>query len=101
MAIILDMEMPKGKCWWHDENGKEHECKLFPCGADCFDSESREKSCPIIGEIPDKHGALKDSDDIVEEIIKDAREGKITDAEAGWFTALVRSCPTIVPTTTH
>ena len=62
MAVILDMEMPKGKCWWHDENGKEHECQLFPCGVGCFDSDFREKSCLIIGEIPDKHGRLIDAD---------------------------------------
>ena len=68
MAVILDMEMPKGKCWWHDENGKEHECKLFPCGVSCFDSYFREKSCIIIGEIPDEHGRLKDESVIIEKI---------------------------------
>ena len=54
MALIIKGEMPKGKCWWHDENGKEHECQFFPCSHTIND-------CPIIGEIPDEHGDLIDA----------------------------------------
>lgn len=57
MALIIKGEMPKGKCWWHDEQGKEHECQFFPCTRDA-------DNCPIIGEIPDKHGRLIDVDEL-------------------------------------
>lgn len=53
MALIIDAPMPKGKCWWHDEQGKEHECHFFPCWGNA-------DNCPIIGEIPDKHGRIID-----------------------------------------
>ena len=55
MAIVIKGKMPKGKCWWHDENGKEHVCQFFPCTRDA-------DNCPIIGEISDNHGRLIDAD---------------------------------------
>ena len=66
MALIIKGEMPKGKCWWHDEQGKEHECQFFPCDAVyCLDPEDKNEQCLIIGEIPDKHGRLIDADALV------------------------------------
>ena len=63
MALIIKGEMPKGKCWWHDEQGKEHECQFFPCNAIyCLDPKDRKEMCLIIGEIPNKHGRLIDAD---------------------------------------
>ena len=66
MAIVIKGEMPKGRCWWHDEQGKEHECQFFPCTRDA-------DNCPIIGEIPDKHGRLIDADKL-KQVMDDATE---------------------------
>ena len=92
MALIIKGDMPKGKCWWHDENGEEHECQFFPC---------YENDCPILGEIPDEHGRLVEADEITDAIIESNRNGEITGGEAGLFTAIVHNAKTIIPSTIH
>ena len=66
MALIIDAPMPKGKCRWHDEQGKEHECQFFPCTGDA-------DNCPIIAEIPDKHGRIVDLDEVLDWLVNERR----------------------------
>ena len=67
MALIIKGDMPKA-CAWYDEEG--HCIRCFNYGAcpyekiDCF--PKRPPRCPIIGEIPDEHGRLKDESVIIE-----------------------------------
>lgn len=75
MAIVIKGEMPKGKCWWHDEQGKEHECQFFPCTRDA-------DNCPIIGEIPDKHGRLIDADALIGSAYEIQRQTHVSFPEA-------------------
>lgn len=69
MAVIIDENMPKG-CCWKQESGCFDICKLRKvCGRGVSDKPLmtgyRHRDCPIIGEIPDKHGDLKDANAIL------------------------------------
>lgn len=56
MAIIIDAERPHA-CWACD----------YRCGSNIIartEEEGIPDDCPIIGEIPDKHGRLIDADEL-------------------------------------
>jgi len=79
--IIIKGEMPKG-CEVNDENHKMKSCPLknsceaylkrYQVDRDLIDYYPED--CPIVGEIPDEHGDLKDIADIMQryehEIVK-------------------------------
>ena len=69
MALIIDANMPKG-CCWELESGYFDICNLRKvCGRGVSDKPLmpgfRHRDCPIIGEIPDEHGDLKDANAIL------------------------------------
>lgn len=70
MALIIEGERPKGNCWWHDDNGNEHECIFFPCHAYETIGSDNMTHCPIVGEIPDKHGRFVDVDTVIRQLRK-------------------------------
>lgn len=56
MAIVIDAERPHA-CWACD----------YRCGLNIIartEEEGVDDDCPIIGEIPDKHGRLIDADEL-------------------------------------
>lgn len=64
--IIVKGKMPRGCI--EKENGKYSECERR---IDCIYSDNnliniRPYCCPIVGEIPDEHGDLKDTADIMQ-----------------------------------
>lgn len=69
MSLIIKADMPKG-CCWEQESGCFDICKLRKvCGRGVSDKPFmtgyRHPDCPIIGEIPDKHGRLIDADKLI------------------------------------
>ncbi len=68
MALIIKGERPKGNCWWHDDDGKEHECMFFPCHAYETIGSDNMTHCPIVCEIPDTHGRIIDADKVIKVI---------------------------------
>ena len=67
MALIIKADMPKA-CNWFDENGKHHFCKVNAfCDCRIYTRDKRPSDCPILGEIPEKHGRLIDADKLAEE----------------------------------
>lgn len=73
MALIIKGDMPKA-CNWFDENGKHRFCKVNAfCDCRIYTRGERPSDCPILGEIPDKHGRLVDLDAFLE-----ARENMAT-----------------------
>lgn len=66
MALIIEGDMPKA-CNWFDENGKHRFCKVNAfCDCRTYTRGERPSDCPIIGEIPDRHGDLKDANIIMQ-----------------------------------
>lgn len=63
MALIIDAPMPPS-CRWHNTNGRNTSVEICPylqsCSAEFNVDDWRPSDCPIIGEIPDKHGDLID-----------------------------------------
>ena len=61
MALIIKGDMPKA-CNWFDENGKHRFCNVNAfCDCRIYSRGKRPSDCPILGEIPDKHGRLIDA----------------------------------------
>ena len=102
MALIINESMPKA-CCWYDEEGHCIRCFYYGvCPYEKIDFVAkRPPRCPILGEMPDKHGRLVEADEITEAIIESARIGEITGGEAGFFTAIVHNAKTIIPSTIH
>ena len=106
MALIIKGDMPTccGLC-----------CECLGGGSDAYycnrakrqisevvpPYDKRMEWCPIIGEIPYKHGRLVEADGITDAIIESERNGEITGGEAGLFTAIVHNTITIIPSTIH
>ena len=66
MALIIKGDMPKG-CNWFDENGKHRFCKVNAfCDCEIYTRGERPSDCPILGEMPDVHGRLKDESVIIQ-----------------------------------
>lgn len=69
MALVIKGEMPKA-CNWFDENGKHHFCKVNAfCDCEVYTRGERPSDCPILTEIPDKHGRLIDADNLISTIL--------------------------------
>lgn len=58
MALIIKADMPKG-CGWDCDLWSEGLCAPLQKSVD---EHTIDSDCPIIGEIPDKHGRLIDAD---------------------------------------
>ena len=120
MALIIKGAMPKGCGWdchyvavnkYYDErDDKIHKCVFCALNHSIRYKDSgfpeeyehtRHPDCPIIGEIPDKHGRLVEADEITDAIIESERNGEINGGEAGLFTAIVHNAKTIIPSTIH
>lgn len=66
MALIIDMEMPKA-CVWEKASNVLDVCNMIHrCPYAKASAEKRPEGCLIKGEIPDKHGALKDANALKE-----------------------------------
>ena len=66
MALIIKGDMPKA-CWnMRNIDGEiiYYKCPYCECcGHVCpYDVDYRPSNCPIVGELPDKHGRLIDAD---------------------------------------
>ena len=69
MALIIDANTPTccGGCFFLDYDTNERP-RCFLCGADITENvreQTKLPICPIIGEIPDKHGRLIDADSLL------------------------------------
>lgn len=95
MALIINADMPKacGYCFAYDD--EYCQCSLEPS----YDAHwSRENHCPILGEIPDKHGRMIDGDALMERMLDLFRHGYVFD-EIG-IVGLFRIMPTVLERTT-
>lgn len=97
MALVIDLAKPDSceECRFHRkhmyrENGYMHICDALQ-RAEQDGTRWLYGSCPILGEIPDKHGDLKDEMDIIHRI------EKIVDADlAQDIIGEILASPTIV-----
>lgn len=104
MALIIDAPMPKG-CCWKLESGCFDICKLRKvCGKGVSDKPLmtgyRHRDCPIIGEIPDKHGRLIDADAIISKIERIVHPDDLTHTIA-WsiMKQIIAEAPTVLGAT--
>jgi len=68
MALIIKGEMPT--CCWYCDRDLETNCPITESNEGYEEwknivNEVRHPDCPIIGEIPDRHGDLKDANAIL------------------------------------
>ena len=81
MALIIKGDMPKA-CNWFDENGKHRFCKINAfCDCRIYSRGKRPSDCPILGEIPDKHGRLIDAN-VAYDKIAEQEGGNYVDMDA-------------------
>ena len=78
MALIIKADMPKG-CGWDCDLWSEGLCAPLQKSVD---EHTIDSDCPIIGEIPDKHGDLVDVQAIEERAKEIQYERGITYKEA-------------------
>jgi hypothetical protein len=96
MAIIIDAEKPHA-CWACD----------FRCGLNIIartEEEGIPDDCPIIGEIPDKHGRLIDADKLRGEtnylICTDCEVESCEDCDVEWCKNIIENAPTVLEAST-
>lgn len=98
MELIIKADMPKACAYCFAYDDEYCQCRLEPS----LDGHwRRDNHCPILREIPAKHGRLVEADEIADAIIESERNGEITGGEAGLFTAIVHNAKTIIPSTIH